>query len=95
MEDTPAKPLREDRSGADDAPTFYANHVNVIVTPFDMRLRFSQIRDVNNERVLHHDVANIYLSPAQARALRRVLLEKIEAHEAIWAQVLSPVDVKT
>lgn len=69
-----------------DYVSVYANHINVAITPWDMRLRFSQIEDATEETITFKDVATIFLSPGQAKALRKVLNDKAAQHESVWAQ---------
>jgi uncharacterized protein DUF3467 len=80
-----AEKRQEVRTGTADAPTFYANNVNVQVTTWDLRLRFSQIESVDEKSVVYRDMATVYLSPGQARALRKVLNDNFDTYETIWA----------
>jgi hypothetical protein len=78
-------------TGAGSGPTYYANHINVGVSPFDMRIRFYQIEDADEETLNLREAVTIYLSPGQARALRRLLINKAAEHDAAWTtEILAP-----
>jgi hypothetical protein len=80
------KKLRQEYIGGSDTPTYYANQVNALATQYDLRLRFSQVEDVSGERILYKEVVTVYLSPAEARALRRLLSLKAADYDKLWSQ---------
>lgn len=85
--------LSETTIGQETAEVFYSNHVNVSVSPWDMRLMFSQVVKVDpGTGVTYKTVATIYLAPGQARALRKLLVKKAEIHESIWAKADEIID---
>jgi len=87
MDDKPKpQPIPEVRVGDENVPTFYANHMNVIVTPWDMRIRFSQIESASKDGLMLRDVASVFLSPGQAQSLRKLLNENAASHDALWKQ---------
>ena len=74
----------------EDAPTFYANNVNVGTSPWDMRLQFEQLQDVTDSKIVYKKVVTVFLAPGQARALVRVLSENMAKYEAVWARFVVP-----
>ena len=71
--------------GADSAPVLFANSIKVTVTPNELRLTFRIIEDANPERVLLREVASVFLTPSQGRALRDLLNRNAAMHEAAWS----------
>ena len=86
-ETLPAKKRRERFVGGESAPTMYANHVNVTVSPFDMRLQFSQMQEVTEDEIVFRVVGTLFLSPGQARALRKLLVNKSGTHDALFQSI--------
>jgi hypothetical protein len=84
----PPKILKEDIRGRESAPKFYSNYVNLTVSPWDLRLQFCQMDDVtrgeDGATVTYTNVVTVYLSPGQARALRKLLTDKAGKHEEVW-----------
>lgn len=89
------KKLRQEYVLLPDAPTFYANQVNALATQYDLRLRFAQIEDVSAERVIYKEVVTVYLSPAEAKALHRLLSVKAADYEKLWSKGLADASAPT
>jgi hypothetical protein len=78
--------FKEEYIGGDPSPTYYSNNVRVTVTPWDLRFRFTQIDEIKDGTITYREVATVYLSPGQARAVFKILKDKMDTYEHIWNQ---------
>ncbi|MBA2633838.1 MAG: DUF3467 domain-containing protein [Chloroflexi bacterium] len=63
----------------EEVPSYYASGLNVVVSPWDITLRFS-IREGDTPKDIR-PVANVILSPQHAWILARLLRKQIDAYE--------------
>lgn len=62
--------------------SLYINDVNVLVTPWDFRLRVGQLEGIENGEALVTVLADLRVSPAHLKRLVQVLGNQLEAYEA-------------
>jgi hypothetical protein len=74
--------------------SLYANDINVMMTPWDFRLRIGQLDAVNvdaNEAIVTI-LADLRLSPPHLKKLAQVLNKQLEAYETHIGPIAMPPD---
>jgi hypothetical protein len=77
------------RTGA--AVTVYSNNITLEVSPFDFRLRFRRYGDVDVSagKGTIDELAVVYVSPPQAKALLAILRRQIERYESKHGEIIA------
>lgn len=78
--------------GEGPLPSFYANDTQVMTTPWDMRLSFGVIAEVDPEkgRALVRRLCEVRMSPSHAKRLLQVLVGQIEMYEKTVGTIAVP-----
>lgn len=72
----------------EETPNYYASGLNVVVSPWDVTLRFS-IREGDTPKDIR-PVANIILSPQHAWVLARLLRKQVDEYERQVGKISLP-----
>lgn len=93
------KPVRANKQTRTEHPaqnfvSVYANDVNMLMTPWDFRLRFGQIDNVDPAKNTAEItvLADVRLSPQHVKTLVRVLTGLVEAYENSVGPIPQPGD---
>ena len=71
--------------GTEESPRYYSNRIGMSVTVLDFALSFQELmgRSADEDNTLiYKELAKVYLSPFQIKALRELLDRQIESFEA-------------
>jgi hypothetical protein len=78
---------------ADNAPSFYANFVQLMTTKNDFRLLFCQVEETTDNLIRVRAVAKLFLTPGLGKATEKLLAGALKAYEEKYGQAgLSPPD---
>jgi flagellar protein FlaG len=78
---------REERV-ASDYRSAYANNVSVTITPWDFRFQFGKVQESDRDRFVLEHQSEVFLSPPQAKALLKVLQNKVDQYEEELGKIL-------
>jgi len=76
--------------GIEDAPTYYANSVELSATPWDYRLRLGELIEASEERRVVKLLATVYMSPQHAKKLVSMWTEAIDHYEKSFGKIPGP-----
>jgi len=62
--------------------SIYSNSVNLILSPWDIRMIFGELRDNGNQQMVIENRASIVMSPQHAKAFLVVLTNHMKSYEA-------------
>jgi hypothetical protein len=79
MKDSKARNVTLNHSAS--VPDFYANHVHVVASLFDINLNFGLVRKADDEEVVVDDIATVRMSPQHAKSLAGLLRRKVKDYE--------------
>jgi hypothetical protein len=69
-----------------ELPTFYANNVETMVSPWDIRFRFGQLERADEKEVAVKNNVIVYMSIEHARLFRDKLTEMIDKWDEVSAK---------
>lgn len=75
--------------GADSAPTIYSNNADMAITPWDLRIGFSEIGQHGGE-FRKRMLASVVMSPAHAKALITALTLGVQQWEGTYGEIRMP-----
>jgi hypothetical protein len=82
------RPLRANLAKHIEVPSpsfasYYVNDVQIMTTPWDIRLRMGQIEDVNPQKgeATITVLADVRFSPQHAKKLAEILIKQLEGYE--------------
>jgi flagellar protein FlaG len=78
-----------ERKGFEEAPTLYANSVDILISVYDFQLLLGQIEEATEERLTIRAVAKVAMSPQHAKALANVLAENVSKYEEMFGPLPS------
>lgn len=70
--------------------SFYANDAQVMMTPWDFRLRLGQLESVEDGEAVVTVLADVRFSPAHLKRLVEVLGKQLESYEANVGPIAVP-----
>jgi hypothetical protein len=76
-----------------DYQTVYANFAQIGQTPWDVRLLFSQLGEIDVDQGGVTDLVTIVITPALAKALINVLITNIKAYERDNGEIKLPESI--
>ncbi|HEY3770785.1 MAG TPA: DUF3467 domain-containing protein [Candidatus Angelobacter sp.] len=95
----PRKPRYPDRKvlrqKSETYSNFYANNVEITVSPWDMRLRFGQILEADEEKLVLEEYSTVFMSPQHAKAFAQILQAHIDKYEASFGQLKEPSELSS
>jgi hypothetical protein len=77
-------------SNPDNVRSVYANNVGLTVTPWDLRLLFSEIVVNEQGKPSVQLRANVVLTPAHAKALSDALVRNVKEFEKLYGEITVP-----
>jgi len=83
----PSTPMKVERATAPDHREVFTNYSEVKFTVMDVLLRFCVMRDAMPGQIVVTNVADVAMSPEQAKALHRALGGIIAAYEKQYGQI--------
>lgn len=72
----------------DKTQVFYANNVGIEGSNFDMKIRFGLIQSASPEMVSVRDIAHVYMTHEQAKAMISVMVETLNKLEVMKPSVV-------
>jgi hypothetical protein len=73
--------------GAEVMPTFYANSVEIIVSPFDFGMIFGLVENATAEELRIRQLARILMSPTHLKLFASIINERLAEYERQYGQV--------
>jgi len=61
--------------------SIYSNSVDLAASPFDLRLRFGQMLEANDEEIVIQEFVEVFMSPQHARVFIKLLTTKLADYE--------------
>lgn len=80
-------------SGLDEAPTVYANHVQLATSVYDFRLLLGEIKTSSGNVATGTVRAVVFFSPQHAKALAKILSNRVREYEERYGEI--NLEVKT
>ncbi len=68
----------------------YSNYAQAGYTPWDLRITFSETKEVGNDKVVFDDLVTVTLNPALALALVQVIQGNLQGYEAQYGKIKVP-----
>jgi hypothetical protein len=68
-------------SNTEDWPSYYTNHAEIRISPWDVRLTLGEIKTIKEGRIRVKNLATVFMSPVHAKVFSDILAEKIVQYE--------------
>jgi hypothetical protein len=81
------KPKVKKTINKQNAATYYSNSVQLETSQWDLRFRFRRFNEANNEEVVIDELAVVYLSLPQAKALLAVFSKQLAEYEKEYGTI--------
>lgn len=68
--------------------TFYSNNVTLLMTIWDFKLIFGEIREADQDKLVVWNKASVFLSPQHAKAASELLAKQIALYEGKFGRIV-------
>ncbi len=68
----------------------YSNYAQAGYTPWDLRITFSETRDIGQDKIILDDLVTITINPALALALVKVIQSNLQGYEEQYGKIKVP-----
>jgi hypothetical protein len=68
----------------------YANNAEIMLSPWDFRIRLGQIQKADQAELVVEDTATVYMSPTHMKAFMKAITANIEKYERLFGVIKEP-----